>query len=668
MLAHLGFFLLLIGSVFSGFATFAAIFAGLMRHRRLLRSARLAATFAGTMVLFASILLWYFLFQRDFSVSYVFKNSSLDLPKLFTFTAFWSSLEGSHLLWTLLMSGVMVIASWVYAKDNEHIIPWVMAVLSSVVSWMCFLAITHSDPFGLILPAAPNGNGMNTLLQNPYMAIHPPLLFIGYVCLAVPFAYAIAALAYGDITEGWLRTVRRWSLIAFCSLTAALALGGRWAYVELGWAGYWAWDPVENSSFMPWILSTALLHSLLVQEKLGHLKRLSIGIAIAAFFMTFLGTFITRSGIISSVHAFAESPIGPNYLVFLAALLGISLGMYGWRGHSILPPDVDKAWGVSKESALVVTQFLLLSFAAIVFIGTIFPVVTEAVSGQKVSIQAPYFNSFAPWFGLAVMLAVGCGNLMHYQTSKVPAGPRIMITAAIVAIIPAVALIHFGDVMRTPEKFAAGAQILGMYISCWTMSCLLLDLNEKMKPFARNRAAFFRYNLSYFGAVVAHIGSVICIIGFLGNYRGMELQESFAIGETKSLYGYDFKFASQVVVEQHDNADAFVAPVEVSKDGRVVAMMRPAQRRYPTSNEPTNEIAVESSIWFDIYIVLAGLEQKSGDRVTLKININPTVRFVWYGIIVMVIGGFIAICDRRKGRKSKDALIGAWSTDGVSHV
>ena len=370
MLADLGFFLLYLCTILSAYSTVSSIFAGRMRHRRLFRSAKIATTASAVLCLLASLILWFLLFQHDYSVAYIFKNSSNDLPPIYRVTAFWSSLEGSHTLWTLLLSIFSAIALWTASRDNEHIMPWVNAALQAVLTWMFYMAISYSDPFVRMFPPMPNGQGMNALLQNPYMAIHPPTLFVGYTALAIPYAYAIAALCYGDVTDGWLRTIRRWALVAWIALSCGVWLGGRWAYVELGWAGYWAWDPVENSSFIPWLLSTALLHSLIVQEKLGHLKRLSIILAVIGFFMSFFGTFLTRSGIVSSVHSFAESPIGPNYLGFLAVLMILFVALYAWRAHAVLPADTDKVWGVSKESALVMTQFLLLTFAAIVVIGT----------------------------------------------------------------------------------------------------------------------------------------------------------------------------------------------------------------------------------------------------------------------------------------------------------
>ena len=659
MLADIGFFLLFLCTMLSGYSTVSSIAAGRMRHRRLFRSARVATTLSAGLCLTASLILWFLLFEHDYSVAYIFKNSSNDLPPIYRVTAFWSSLEGSHMLWTLLLSIYSTIALWTASRDNEHIMPWVNAALQSVLTWMFYMAITHSDPFVRMFPPLADGQGMNALLQNPYMAIHPPTLFTGYTALAIPFAYAVAALCYGDVTDGWLRTTRRWALYAWIALTSGVFLGGRWAYVELGWAGYWAWDPVENSSFIPWLMSTALLHSLIVQEKLGQLKRLSIILAATGFFMSFFGTFLTRSGVVSSVHSFAESPIGPNYLAFLAGLLVLFVGLYAWRAHAVLPADTDKVWGVSKESALVMTQFLLLTFAAIVVIGTLFPIVSEAITGQRTSIQAPYFNAFAPWIGLGLIVMIAIGNIMRYQTAKIPDARRVLLGSAAVAIPFALIIIILGDVLSTPKKFALGAQIVGIYLSCWAMSSITMDASHRLRDLKWNVKLMWGRNRGFIGAWVAHMGILIAIIGFLGNYRGISTDLTIAKGETKEFYGYQIRFDGMITV-QSDNVTLFQAPLRLSRDGHDLGTMYPAKSKYPTKPELLNEVGVESSFWHDLYVVIADFERKTGSTVTLQVHVNPTVRLVWISVFVLAAGGLIAISDRHRGQKSRDVVAGEW--------
>lgn len=669
MPANLGFIFLLLALTFAIYGLVANVSAALMRHRRLYRSGRMAATMTAVFIVLAAVVMWLSLFSRDYSIAYIWRNSSNDLPPFYTFTTFWSALEGSHFLWMMLLAVFTAIALWTGNRDNEHIMPWVGAALLCVVSWMLYLSVTWSDPFVMQMPAPPNGLGKNPLLQNPYMAIHPPTLFIGYTALAIPFAYSIAAMAYGDITEGWLKTTRRWTLFAWCMLTAGIALGGHWAYVELGWAGYWAWDPVENSSFLPWLMATSLLHSMVVQDKLGHLKRSGIILAILAFFFSFFGTFITRSGIITSVHSFADGNIGPNYLVFIAALLVGSFALFAARAQSILPPDAGKVWGISKESALVVTQFLLLTLAAVVFIGTVFPIVTEAVSSQRISIQAPYFNAFAPWIGLAMIVAIAMGNLLRYHSGKIPGGRALLVRAGFAAVLPAAAFCWAGDVFKTTRPWSLGAQIVGVYLVMWSLLCLGADFAGRLKPFAKasgNPAgrlmAFVRRNTAYTGAFIAHVGVLLAILGFLGNYRGVDREVTLRAGETASLFGYDFTLGT-FRQREVDNAILFEAPLAVSRNGQEVGTVYPAKSKYPTKPELMNEVGVLGGFWHDVYAVMVDFEKTRGETVTLQLHINPTVRLVFLSVLIMVLGGVVAAFDRVRGDRSRDVAGGAWEQE-----
>ncbi|MBP9706983.1 MAG: heme lyase CcmF/NrfE family subunit [Oligoflexales bacterium] len=659
MYAHLGFYLLFLCCLISGYGVFASAGAALLRHRRLYRSSRLAATSVFFLALFAAALLLYMFYQRDYSVAYIFKNSSNDLPAIYTLTAFWSSLEGSHFLWTLFMSLFCVIAHWTTHKDNEHIMPYVSLSLQAILCWMFFLAITKSDPFLQMLPAPSNGQGMNTLLQNPYMAIHPPTLFIGYTALAIPFAYSAAALFFGDITEGWLRTVRRWTLFAFCALTAGIILGGRWAYMELGWAGYWAWDPVENSSFIPWLFCTALMHSLLVQERLGQLKRLTLLLAFFGFFFSFFGTFITRSGVISSVHSFAESDIGTYYLIFLSSLFASFIGLYALRAPSVLPADTGKAWGVSKESALVITQFLLITFAAIVCIGTLFPIVSEALTGQRVSIQAPYYNAFAPWLGLGFIIAIAVGNLMRFQSDKIVGGSKVFLKAAIFAVPFALLFGYLGEVHKTTKMFNLGAQAVGIYLCFWCIGCLSYSAYERLKDLRFEWRLYFKKNLAFTGAYIAHVGFIIGILGFLGNYRGTQSTVTMKVGDTHKFGHFEFVLDKIHVKEEH-NATIFAANFTAIKDGKERGNIEVGRAKYPTKPELMHEVGIRSFFWQDLYVVMSDFDKTSFNSGTFEIYINPTVRVVWIATFIVVLGGLLAMFDQLRGMRSMDAIMARW--------
>ncbi|MFK7872608.1 MAG: heme lyase CcmF/NrfE family subunit [Oligoflexales bacterium] len=655
MFAESGFFLLLMCFLSSLYGFGASLISAKLRHRRLYRSSAQALIASAVMTTVAcGLLLWMF-YQRDYSVAYIFKNSSNDLPHLYTLTAFWSSLEGSHLLWTFLLVWVAVIALWTHVKDNEHIMPYVCASFHGVLCWMYYLTVSYSDPFVRQFPVMTNGQGMNALLQNPYMAIHPPCLFMGYTALAVPYAYGLAALCFGDVTAGWLKTVRRWTLIAWIFLTVGIFLGGRWAYVELGWAGYWAWDPVENSSFLPWLFTTAALHALIVQEKLGHLKRSAILLGQFAFFFSFFGTFITRSGVITSVHSFAQSPIGPNYLAFLGGLLGVSMLLYGWRAHSILPADAGKVWGVSRESALVVTQFLLTTFAAIVLIGTMYPIVSESLTGARFNVQAPYFNAFAPWLGICFVVAVALGNLLRYQPTPMVGSLKSHVIVLLVAIPLTLAFSYAGRVFES-RPYELGAQLVGVYLCFWAAGCLVVDQLVKLKALRWSVNLMWMRNRASLGAFVAHIGMLVAILGFLGNYRGVDQTVTLKKGESTTLYGYEFQF-NGVREYRLDNAWVYEAPLSVSTIGKDVGVVAAARNRYPTRPELMHEVGILEQFWHDIYVVLADFNEENHDQATLQIYINPTVRIVWISVVLMALGGLLAVFDPTRGERSRDALV-----------
>ena len=646
-LADIGHYLLLLCTIISIYGVVSALLATRMHHRPLYLSAKMAQTISCALTLAAAAILWWSFFARDYSFTYIFKNSSNDLPPFYTLTAFWSSLEGSHLLWTLLLAICATLALWTHAKDNEHIMPYVTAALQGVLAWMYYLSLTHSDPFMRMLPLPSDGQGMNALLQNPYMAIHPPTLFVGYTLLAVPFAYGVAALCYGDITSGWLKTVRRWALLAFCFLTAGVSLGGRWAYVELGWAGYWAWDPVENSSFIPWLLCVCLLHSLLVQDKVGHLKRMSIALAFGAFFFSFFGTFITRSGVISSVHSFAQSPIGGSYLLFLAALLLVFIVIYYLRAPSILPAEAGKVWGMAKESALLITQFLLLTLATIIVIGTLFPIVAEALMGQRISVQAPYFNTFAPYIGLALVIAIAIGNIMRYQRSQLTIGKNMLIAALVSALPLAFLFAHYGEVWRTPARYALAAQCVGIYFCFASLLVLSVDVFARLSDLRFKFILFLRRNRSYLGGYVAHVGLLMAVLGFLGNYRALDKSVDLIKGEKTTLFGYDFAF-NGAVMRNVENATILEGILQVSRAGKQLYNLQPGQSRYPTSQELFHEIAVRGNFWHDLYVVMTAYDPDKRSA-TFNIHINPTVKLVWLSIFFMIAGGLMSLFDPYRG-------------------
>lgn len=656
MYAQLGFFLLALALMASIYGTLASLASSRIKDNRLFISAKIANLVSTLLILLAGLLLVILLFQRDYSLSYIYKNSSDDLPLLYTFSAFWSALEGSHFLWTSLLALVSSLALYTYTPSNRHLIPYVSAVLQAVMTWMLYMATSYSDPFTLILPVPENGLGMNTLLQNPYMVIHPPALFTGYTTLAVPFAYSAAALMHGDITAGWLKTVRRWALIAWSFLTIGIFLGGRWAYVELGWAGYWAWDPVENSSLIPWLFTTALIHSLIVQGKIGHLKKTSLVLSFLAFFFTYFGTFITRSGLIESVHSFAQSQVGTSYLILLLILFLSFLCLYLLRAQLILPADEGKAWGLSKESALILSQFLLLSFVTVVILGTLYPFISEFITGSRYDVQAPYYNSFAPYIGFAMIISLSIGNLLHYGKQQLKKTNAIILKSIFLSLPLTALFTHYGDVFLLSSGSRLWIQIIGIQLCFWSFVCLTWDLFQRFFKVQKARLQrIWIKERSYLGAYLAHIGCLIAILGFLGNYRGLEQTTTLYKGQKINFYGYDITFTGMLEIED-DNTILHTASLKLRRDKQERGFLLPARAKYPTKDELVHEVGIQSNFWHDLYAVLADFDTKHGAYATLQIHINPTVRLVWLAGLFMFIGGLLASSHRVRGQGNKEIL------------
>jgi cytochrome c-type biogenesis protein CcmF len=481
---------------------------------------------------------------------------------------------------------------------------------------------------------------MNALLQNPYMAAHPPSLFAGYCSLIVPFGYSVAALLRGSFTPDWLVSVRRWTLAGWAVLSVGIFLGGKWAYVELGWAGYWAWDPVENSSFMPWLASTALLHTLLILDKTNRLPRLAVSLSAVGFVLTFLGTFITRSGVISSVHSFAESNIGPAYLMYIVLWTLIMILLVALRGHLLQGAAQAQTWTVSKESTLLFTNFFLLFLLALVCIGTLLPLIVEAVRGVKISIQQPFFNAFAPWIGVGLVALLGVGNLMRWRNGKIDDPVAGLLFPAIWALVLTAVLARHKqlDIRST----------IGFALILWTAFVMVMDLAFKLKAMRWNARALVKFNRPYLGSWIVHLGFLVAIAGFLGGYRGIQAEAQLGQGQATQFYGYTLKF-KEMRYEKEYNATYAKAVIEATDSRGEIAEVLPTRSKYTNKEEWLNEIGIHSTFWHDLYLVLAFFDPKT-NQISLKMHINPTVKFVWTSLVVMVFGALVGLSHRIKRR------------------
>lgn len=639
-MVELGFFALLLAFCLALYGTFMGAVGFFKPQSGIIQSGRNAFIALNACVLLASGVLWIALLTHDFSIGYVFRNSAADMPPIYLLTAFWSSLEGSHLLWTMIMSIIVTVSLLTMREKNTPLLPGLLVCYGVSLSFMTLLLVWASAPLTRMFPVQDMGQGMNALLQNPYMAAHPPSLFVGYCAMIVPFGYAVAALLRGSFTADWLVSVRRWTLAGWAILSVGIFLGGKWAYVELGWAGYWAWDPVENSSFMPWLASTSLLHTLLILDKTNRLPRLACLLAGLAFILTFLGTFITRSGVISSVHSFAESDIGPAYLTYIVIWTLILLVLITTRGNLLQGAAQAQTWTVSKESALLFTNFFLLFLLALVCVGTLLPLIVEAVRGVKISVQQPFFNAFTPWIGVGLVALLGVGNLMRWKNGKIEDPVTGLMFPALWAVVLTVVLAVHKDLdMRSA---------IGFGLVLWTALVMIMDLVFRLKNLRWNSSVLLKYNRPYLGSWIVHLGFLVAVAGFLGGYRGIHAETVLRHNESTEFYGYTLTNRGMRFSKEY-NATFATAVIEARDPKGNVTEVNPIRSKYTNKDEWLNEIGIYSTFWHDLYLVLAMFDGQT-NQVSLKMHINPTVKFVWTSLVIMVLGAIVGLSHRVKKR------------------
>ena len=583
-------------------------------------------------------LMWSF-YVSDFSVQNVATNSNSLLPWYYKLSATWGSHEGSILLWTLMLAWWTSLVAFFSRHLPREMVARVIGTLGLVSAGFILFTLTTSDPFDRLFPAAPEGRDLNPLLQDPGMIFHPPMLYMGYVGFAVPFAFAIAALMGGRLDAAWARWTRPWTTMAWVFLTLGIALGSWWAYYELGWGGWWFWDPVENASFMPWLTGTALVHSLAVTEKRGSFKTWTVLLAIITFSMSLLGTFLVRSGVLTSVHAFATDPErGVFILGFLIFVIGSSLLLFAWRA-----PKVGlggKFANVSRESMLLMNNVLLVVAMGAVFLGTMYPLFLDAIAGTKISVGPPYFDAvFAPLMAPLVFL-MGVGPLSRWKEAKIPDLATRLRWAAVVAVVTAVLV---------PVVLGRWSWIVsgGLLLAFWIVASAVVNVREHIRNvrgslltrLASQPRAFWGMNL-------AHLGVAIFIIG-VTLVKGYETERDvrMAVGDVVSVGGFTFKFEGVQEV-QGPNYVAARGTFDVSKNGRFIEKLYPEKRSYLSNRAmPMTEAAIDSSIIGDIYVSLG--EPVGGDAWTVRAYYKPFVTWIWWGCVAMALGGLLALSDRR---------------------
>ena len=585
--------------------------------------------------------------NNDFSVLYVSQHSNSGLPLHYRFAAIWGGHEGSLLLWVTILSIWTASVATFSRHLPDEMVARVLGVMGLIaVGFLLFMLLT-SNPFERLIPAALDGNELNPLLQDPGLVIHPPMLYMGYVGFSVAFAFAIAALLGGKLDATWARWSRPWTTVAWVFLTTGIMLGSWWAYYELGWGGWWFWDPVENASFMPWLVGTALIHSLAVTEKRGAFKSWTILLAIAAFSLSLLGTFMVRSGVLTSVHSFATDPKrGIFILAFLTVVIGASLLLFAWRA-----PKVGlggKFEFVSRESMLLSNNVLLSVAAASVFIGTLYPLFMDALGMGKLSVGPPYFEAvFVPLMALAVFL-MGLGALARWKQSSVMELTRKLRWGLLAAVILAM-LVTMVLGNWSPLK------AFGLLLAFWVIASLVVSLKQRLSGHGPLMKRIRSQSSSYYGMHLAHLGIAIFIIGVTAvkSYE-TERDVRMDIGDTVEASGYLFRFDGVREI-QGPNYVAAQGRVTVFKDNKPVTELFPEKRHYNASGMPMTEAAIDTGLFRDLYVSLG--EQIPGTRTAWAVRVyyKPFVDWIWAGCLLMALGGVMAISDRRYRIKSKKA-------------
>ena len=592
---------------------------------------------------FSFACLTYAFMVDDFSVAYVAHNSNSALPWYYKFSAVWGAHEGSLLLWAFILAGWTFAVAIFSRQLPEDMLARVLGVMGLIsIGFLLFLIVT-SNPFKRLLPQVPmDGRDLNPLLQDFGLIVHPPMLYMGYVGFSVAFAFAIAALLGGRLDAAWARWSRPWTLVAWAFLGLGIALGSWWAYYELGWGGWWFWDPVENASFMPWLVGTALIHSLAVTEKRGVFKSWTVLLAIAAFSLSLLGTFLVRSGVLTSVHAFATDPErGVFILVFLLMVVGGSLTLFAMRAPVVKSQVGFGLW--SRETLLLVNNLLLVVATAMILLGTLYPLLLDALSGAKLSVGPPYFNAmFVPLIG-ALMLTLGVGILVRWKDTPL----KWLLSMLTPVLITSVVLGGLGSLLFGDFNWAVLAVSL---LAAWVVIAGIRDLLDK----TRHKGLFKGMRSlapSYWGMHLAHLGLAVCAIGVvLTSHQSAERDLRLAPGESLSLGGYEFVFEG-AVHHEGPNFTSDKATIRVLDGDKQIATLHPEKRLYTVQQMPMTEAGIDAGFTRDLYVALG---EPLGDGAwAVRVHIKPFVRWIWLGALMMGLGGVLAASDRRYRVKVK---------------
>jgi cytochrome c-type biogenesis protein CcmF len=598
----------------------------------------------------ASIALWKGLISHDFNIEYVAAYTSRNLPPYYIVSAFWAGQKGSLLFWAVVLSLFATLAQLLTPRRYADLMPYVAAVTSSVVVFFVSVMLFGSSPFERLAFTPADGRGLNPQLQNVGMVIHPPMLYLGYISITIPFAFAIAALLSRRLDTGWIQAIRKWTLVSWLFLSIGITLGMWWAYVELGWGGYWAWDPVENASFLPWLTMTAFLHSVMIQEKRGMLKRWNLGLIVGTFLLSIFGTFITRSGVIASVHSFTQSNVGYFFLAFLtlAAVLSFTLLYTRWPE---LEAEVQLESMLSREAAFLFNNLLLVGIAFSVLWGTLFPILSEAVRGTKITVGPPFFNRVNVPLGLLLLALTGIGPLIAWRKASAANLRRQFVVPTATAAVALAALLAAG----VREFYSTVAFTLAAFVAGTVAQEFYRGVRARRRMHHESvPVAFFRLierNRRRYGGYIVHVGVLIYFVAFAGMAFRVQREATLKPGdsvELKSPFGHTYKF-THVGISQYEALNRVVsaATVQVEIDGRPAGLLTSEKRQHVDSFkrptfEPSTEVGIRSGLREDLYLVFAGAVNGTEEAV-YRFNINPLVWWVWFGGFVLAFGGIVTM-------------------------
>ncbi len=635
------------------FGIIASFLGGYQKNPRFVRAGERAVLFSCILVVLATAVLSIQFLQDDFSNAYVASHSNVDLHTIYKFTALWSGQEGSLLFWNCLLAMYAFAAVVSQRNRNRDLMPYVNGILLVSIFFFTTLHLFVVNPFrplmleqGTVLSTFTpiDGKGLNPLLQHPVMAIHPPMLYLGFVGFVVPFAFAMAALMVRSPGARWIRVTRRWTLFAWFFLTCGILLGARWAYVELGWGGYWAWDPVENASLMPWLTGTAFLHSVMIQEKKGMLKVWNVSLVIATYFLCLFGTFLTRSGVVSSVHAFAQSPIGGYFITFIVIGVGLSIWLVRSRREYLQSETVLDSVA-SRESSFLFNNLILLAACFAVLWGTLFPVISEAIQGEKISVGPPFFNKVNVPIGLFLLFLTGVGPLLAWRKTSWSGVRRNFTWPTITAVVVALALVAAG----IREFYSVVCFALSMFVTTSIWMEFYRGARARMRQLGENLLAallnLVGRNTRRYGGYIVHIGMVLLFAGIAGTAFNEDTRAELQAGESLTIGKYNVR-VNEIQSGETPNYEYARAEVMVQSGDRTLRTMYPERRFYLASEQPSSEVEIHTTLREDLYVVYASAGPNGG--AVLQVYRNPLVRWLWIGGLVVAFGTLITFLPNQK--------------------